>query len=188
MENIGSNFGSFVVIFLFVIVLLIIWLIIERNKFLDAEVKINEAFSGIDIALERRYDAVRQCFASAKNYVNHEQEIILSSTKYRSGMGPSELSKLDENIKQSITTINAVAENYPKLKADALFIKLQDTINDTEDILQASRRIYNSNVSIYNKLVVLFPTSIIAVFFGFKEKDFYKASDEKRDGFEIPLG
>ena len=73
------------------------------------------------------------------------------------------------------------------MKASELYGNLQKTVNETEEILQASRRIYNSNVTIFNKLVQMFPTSIAASIFNFKSRDFFAVSKGKKDGFEIPF-
>lgn len=79
----------------------------------------------------------------------------------------------------------AVAENYPALKSSQLFANLQNVVMDTEDTLQASRRIYNSNVTYYNKMVVSFPSSIVSGMKKYTKKELYKATESKRGGFEI---
>lgn len=185
--NSGNGISFFIILIVVALLAFLVWLIKTRNRLIAANIKCDEAFSGIDTSLERRYDAVKQCFAAAKNYVSHEQETILSAVRYRAGMSAGELAELDEGISRSINTFNAVAENHPDLKAGELYANLQKTISETEEILQASRRIFNSNVTIYNRLVQLLPTSIVASIFGFKSREFFAVSKGKTDVFEIPL-
>lgn len=179
--------NTYLIVGIIILVILLIWYIGTYNEFLQTEEKVEESYSGIDAALERRYDAVKQCFAAAKNYVDHEQQVIIESAQYRSGMSPKELSELNEKIDKSVSTINAVAESFPDLKAASLFSNLQATIVDTEEGLQASRRLYNSNVTRYNQLVVSFPSNIIAKMLHYQKKEFFKMTEGKAKGFEIPM-
>lgn len=176
-----------IILIVAIIVSILIWFIAVSNKFAQTEVKIEEATSTIDIALEKRFDVIKQCYASAKNYMDHEHQTIVESVQYRKGMNPNELSKLNDDLNNSVAAINAVVESYPDLKANALFLNLQNIIVDTEDNLQASRRLCNSNVTIFNQMVVSFPTSIVANMKHYTKKDFFQATAGKAAGFDIPM-
>lgn len=90
---------------------------------------------------------------------------------------------MDENFKK----INIVAENYPELKSSENYKTLQQSIADVEEHLQASRRLYNSNVSLFNQMLVTFPTSSIAKSKGLTKKDFFEADETKKEDVKIDL-
>ena len=90
---------------------------------------------------------------------------------------------MDENMKK----INVVAESYPELKSSENYKTLQQSIADVEEHLQAARRLYNSNVSLFNQLLVTFPTSSIAKNKGMTKKDFFEADEVKREDVKIDL-
>ena len=90
---------------------------------------------------------------------------------------------MDENFKK----INIVAENYPELKSSENYNTLQKSITDVEEHLQAARRLYNSNISLYNQMIVSFPTSVIAKNKGMVKKDFFEADEIKKEDVKINL-
>ena len=90
---------------------------------------------------------------------------------------------MDENFSK----INIVAENYPELKSSENYKTLQQSIVEVEEHLQAARRLYNSNVSIYNQMIVSFPISIIAKSKGMVKKDFFEADETKKEDVKIKL-
>ena len=90
-------------------------------------------------------------------------------------------------MNENMNKINVLAENYPELKSNENYKALQLSISDVEEHLQASRRLYNSNVSIYNQLLVTFPTSSIAKSKGMTKKDFFEAEDIKKEEVKIDL-
>jgi LemA protein len=133
------------------------------------QVKINEASSGIDVALTKRYDFLTKELGVAKTYAKHEKETLYETIKMRSGLSMSEKNAVNDQLNQMEITVKALAESYPEIKADKLFIELQRNIKDAEEHLQASRRLYNSNVSEYNQLLSIFP---INLFFKFQKRSF----------------
>ena len=90
-------------------------------------------------------------------------------------------------MEENFTKISALAENYPDLKASENYKELQLAIADVEEHLQAARRLYNSNVSIYNQKIVTFPSSVIANSKGMTRKEFFNAEDKKREDVKIDL-
>lgn len=168
-------------------VIVVFWLISTNNWFKRTEVKIDEAFSDIDVILQQRFDSLENMYGAAKSYLNEEVKAIIETAKYRSGMTAEEMAQANEQLTQCAQTMAAVVENYPELKASGLFEKLQDTIRETEDNLQAERRIYNSNVSIFNQKLVSFPSSIVGGgMLHMKKKGFFKAEEAAKKKFKIP--
>lgn len=170
-----------------VALIVLFWLISTNNWFRRTEVKIDEAYSSIDVILQQRFDSLENMYGAAKAYLNEEVKVMIETTKYRTGMTPEEMAKANEELNQCVQSMSAVVENYPELKASGLFANLQDTIRETEDNLQAVRRIYNSNVSMFNQKLVTFPSSIVGGgMLHLTKKGFFKADEAAKKKFKIP--
>lgn len=162
------------------------WWISTSNWFKRAKVKVDEANSGIDVALTKRYDLLTKLLASVKGYAKHEYETLNQVIAMRSGnnikdLSLEEKSALNSQLSQVQKGINIVMEQYPELKADTQFTNLQNQTADCEEQLQAARRVYNSNVSGFNQKRVSFPSSMVANAIGFRQDlEFFKAEEEKR--------
>ena len=171
-----------------IIIAIIGWWISTSNKFKVMQVKIDEALSGIDVALTKRFDLLTKAVATAKGYAKHESETL---EKIISMRNPGKYSSLGEKqefanaTSEAIKSLNVVVEQYPTLKADTQFTSIQRHIADVEEQLQAARRLYNSNVSTYNQAIIVFPGSIIANKSGFTKRDFFEAEASKREDVKI---
>lgn len=178
-----------VIILAIVIVIPLMWYIGTMNSLRQLEVKVEEAESGIDVALTKRFDVLTKMVGAVKGYAKHEAETFENVTKWRQGL-PKDLT-LDQKQQfmgkmDAVTRgINVAVEAYPELKAQKSFENLQKSITDVEEHLQAARRLYNSNVSTINSRIVTFPTSIVAGAINMAKKDFFEASEEKREDVEI---
>ena len=168
-----------------VFIIIVAWYISTMNWFRRTKVKVDEANSGIDVALTKRYDLLTKALAAVKGYAKHEAETLSKVIGMRTGsikeLSLDEKSKLNAELSQVQRGINVVVEQYPQLKADTQFTLLQNQTADCEEQLQAARRVYNSNVSIFNQKRVTFPSSIVANRIGFtSDLEFFKAEEEKR--------
>lgn len=167
------------------VIAIVAWYIVTMNWFRQTKVKVEEANSGIDVALTKRYDLLTKALASVKGYAKHEAETLSKVIGMRTGnineLSLDEKSKLNAQLSEVQRGINVVVEQYPQLKADTQFTLLQNQTADCEEQLQAARRVYNSNVSIFNQKRVTFPDSIVAKRIGFtQDLEFFKADEEKR--------
>lgn len=174
-----------VAVVLIVVIAIVAWYIVTMNWFRQTKVKVEEANSGIDVALTKRYDLLTKALASVKGYAKHEAETLSKVIGMRTGnineLSLDEKSKLNAELSEVQRGINVVVEQYPQLKADTQFTLLQNQTADCEEQLQAARRVYNSNVSIFNQKRVTFPDSIVAKRIGFtQDLEFFKADEEKR--------
>ena len=172
-------------IIVLVFIIIVAWYISTMNWFRRTKVKVDEANSGIDVALTKRYDLLTKALAAVKGYAKHEAETLSKVIGMRTGsikeLSLDEKSKLNAELSQVQRGINVVVEQYPQLKADTQFTLLQNQTADCEEQLQAARRVYNSNVSIFNQKRVTFPSSIVANRIGFtSDLEFFKADEEKR--------
>ena len=155
--------------------IIIIWYISVSNAFNRDVIKIDEADSGIDVALTKRYDVLTKMIAICKGYAKHEKETITDTIKYRKGMSMEERAEANNKMTETFGKINVLAEAYPDLKASENFKTLQQSVTDVEEHLQAARRLYNSNISSYNQRVVTFPSSIVASTKGLAKREFFEA-------------
>lgn len=170
------------------------WGIRKANYFRRMQVKIKEAASDIDVALQKRYDLLAKQVDVVKGYTKHESNTLLAIVNSRShatskdAPNISNLSKLNAELDAVGKEISLVVEQYPDLKANSVFLSLQNSCVDVEEHLQASRRLYNSNVSLYNQEIVVFPSSIIAGMIHAQSEVFFEVdAAEKRGDYKIEL-
>lgn len=182
-----------IIVVLVVVVVIVgglgLWFIGTMNGLKKLEVKVEEAESGIDVALEKRFDVLTKMVNTTKGFAKHEKETLETVTSWRAGL-PKKLSMQEKQefmgqMDAIQSGINVAVESYPDLKADKLFSNLQHSITDVEEHLQAARRLYNSNVSTINSRIVTFPTSIIAGMVHVEKKEFFEAESNKREDVDI---
>ena len=162
-----------------IIIVIVIWAMVTTNGFKKKEIKIEEALSGIEVALTKRYDTLTKLLDITKGYMAHESEIMENVINLRQGMGISEMSEADRLMGELTGRIFAVAENYPELRSSDVFVQLQKGVREAEEHLQAARRLYNANVSNFNIAIAMFPAKLLAK--GYSPKEFYDADDEKHN-------
>ena len=167
--------------------ILIFWYIGTVNKLNQTIVKIDEADSGIDVALTKRYDVLTKMMDTVKAYAKHEKETLFEVINLRKGMTLEEKNAENAKMSHNLEKIHVVVENYPELKSSDNYKTLQQSIVDVEEHLQAARRMYNSNVSIFNQMIVTFPTSLIANSKGMTKKEFFEADEIKKQDVKIDL-
>ncbi|MGE4320842.1 MAG: LemA family protein [Acholeplasmataceae bacterium] len=166
-----------------VAVIIIFWVISTTNQFRVMQVKIDESESSIDVALTKRFDLLTKMFAATKGYMKHEKDTLTEVVAMRQpghGASMKEKQEFANQMTRGLEAINVVVEQYPDLKASANVAKLQDSTTEVEENLQAARRVYNSNVSVYNQKLVVFPSSVIANWKKFTKREFFEAEEAKR--------
>lgn len=172
----------------FIVLIFIAWYISTVNQFRTMLVKIDESESSIDIALTKRYDLLTKMVSATKGYMKHESETLAKVVEMRQPAKNASISEKQEfanQLSQGLSQLNVVVEQYPDLKASANFTKLQSATMEVEDNLQAARRVYNSNVSIYNQKLVVFPSSLVAGWKNFTKRDFFEAESVKRQDVDF---
>lgn len=170
------------IILLFII---FVWYISTMNSLRRTEVKIDEALSSIDVALTKRFDVLTKMLDICKNYIKYEKETILETIKLRTGMSMEDRKTANTDLDKANNFINAVAENYPELKSSENFRQLQVSVMEVEEHLQATRRLYNSNVSQLNQRIVSFPSSIVARSIGLSSRPFFEVEDNKKQDVDM---
>jgi LemA protein len=176
---------------LFLVFAVVFWGVAVYNGLIALRNQIRNAFSQIDVQLQRRYDLIPNLVETAKAYIKHERETLEAVTAAR-----NQAAQAAKQVKESLTPENmralqgaesalggmltkffAVAEAYPELKANENMMQLQEELASTEDRIAFSRQVYNDAVMNYNIKREVFPNSIIARQFDFQKEEVWK-SDE----------
>ena len=167
-----------IIVVVAIIVIAVLYFVAKRNSIISARNRVDESWSGIDVQLKRRHDLVPNLVETVKGYASHESEVFEKATKARaeamSAHSVADTSKAESNLSGALTDLRAVAENYPTLRATENFQQLSRNLSELEDEIQASRRIYNSNVQSYNTDIQQFPGSIIANQGDFTAREYFE--------------
>ena len=180
-------------IILAIVVILAIAVIGMYNSLVQAKIKVDNAWSQIDVQLQRRFDLIPNFVETVKGYMTHEKEtfekIAALRTSWANVSSVSEKATLDNELSESLKTIMAVSESYPQLKANQNFSELSEELRNTENKISFSRQFYNDTVTMYNTKLEVFPSNIIAGIFNFKSRDLFKTeSDEARKNVKVDFG
>ena len=171
---------TFLVVMLVVIVLLVLWLVAMYNGLVRARNEVGNAWSQIDVQLNRRHDLIPNLVETVKGFMNHERQTLEAVTKARqqavqlSGGTVEEKARAENQLSQTLRSLFAVSENYPQLKANENFLALQEELASTENKIGFSRQYYNDSALNLNNKVEMFPTSIFANMFSFKKAPFFE--------------
>ena len=172
--------GNYVIpIIVAVICIYLIGTVIGKyNKMIKYKNKIDEALGLVDIQLKMRFDLIPNLVNIVKGYAKHEKEVFTSTIKLRNkaakAQDESEKLELANQLVPKIKDILMVAEDYPKLKSEALFKSLLEQLSDIEDRIVSARRIYDSNVNMFNTLISTFPNNLLAKIFGHSKVQLFK--------------
>ena len=169
-------------ILLIIIVAIIIAIIAIYNSLVTLRQRVKNAWSQIDVQLQRRFDLIPNLVETVKGYMTHESEVLTKVTELRSSWANAktvdEKAKLDNQLSESLKTIMAVAEGYPDLKANQNFSELQTELTNTENKISYSRQFYNDTVTRYNTKLELFPSNVIASMFNFKSEELFEVDNQ----------
>jgi LemA protein len=167
-------------LFLLTLIILVIGI---YNKLQKQNVLVDEAWSGIDVQLKRRFDLIPDFIESAKSYKQFEKETLTQIAELRSKMlntsSPKELAKYEGELSSALKSVFAVFENYPELKSNTLFSEFNQANEKIEEEIQRARRYYNGTVRDLNRMIVVFPTNIIANFLGISKREFFEIENEE---------
>src|SRR6476469_3955764 len=160
-----------------VVALLLFALIGIYNGLIKSRVRVDEAWSDINVQLKRRYDLIPNLVNTVKGYAAHESKVFEDVSAARSAAmgatGIADKAKAENQLAGTLKSLFAVSEAYPDLKASQNFQELQAELTDTEDKIQASRRFYNGVVRDFNTKRKVFPTNIFAGMLGFSQDKEY---------------
>lgn len=166
------------------------YVIFVFNSLQRQNVLVDEGWSGIDVQLKKRFDLIPNLVETVKGYAKHEKGTFEKITELRSSMmgsnSPEELAKQEGEFRSTLKSLFAVAENYPELKANENFKELQTSLQTIETEIEGSRRYYNGAVRDLNRMIVTFPTNVIANFLNLKKREFFEITDaQERENVKV---
>jgi LemA protein len=171
-----------------VVVLLIIALVVggqyvgTRNTLVTKNEAVKAAWSQVDVVLQRRADLIPNLVQTVKGYAQQEQTVFGDIARARSTLlsaqGPQAKIAANQQLDGALGRLLAIVENYPQLKSNENFLRLQDELAGTENRIAVERRRYNDTLQDYNTYIQQFPHNIFAGWAGFKPNDAYFAASE----------
>lgn len=171
-------------IILIVLGLLAVWVMINYNSLVKSRMHTKEAWSQIDVQLKRRNDLIPNLIETVKGYAAYEEKTFEKIAELRSQVThaatPVATMEASNELTKQVASLIAVAENYPELKANTNFLKLQDELTNTENKISYSRQLFNTTTSQYNMKLETFPSNIVATIFGFKPSEFLQTPEEEK--------
>ena len=180
-------------IILIIVAVIVIALIALYNSLVTLRLRVKNAWSQIDVQLQRRFDLIPNLVETVKGYMTHESDVLTKITDLRSSWADAktvnEKAAIDNELAESLKTIMAVAENYPDLKASQNFSELQTELTNTENKISYSRQFYNDTVTRYNTKLEVFPSNIIASMFHFKAEELFEVDNaEAKKNVKVDFG
>ncbi len=171
-------------VILVVVVIVALYVVGVYNGLIQCKNRVKEAFSDIQVQLKRRYDLIPNLVETVKGYAGHESQTLEKVIQARNMAMASkgdlkEQAKAENFLSGTLKSLFAVSENYPELKANQNFLKLQFELTDTEDKIKAARRFYNTNVLALNNKIEMFPSNIIAGMFSFTKQEFFELDEDE---------
>lgn len=192
------------IVLLIIIVIIVIWIIAIYNKLVRQRNEVKNAWSQIDVQLQRRYDLIPNLVETVKGYMQYEKgtlEAVIQARNHAASArdllakqgGPTgenaslkDLSQAEGALRSSLGNIFALMENYPQLRATENMQRLQEELSTTENRVAFSRQAYNDSVLTYNTSQQQFPTAVFAKTFGHKPADLFEVSaPEAKEGVKV---
>ena len=155
-------------IVLVIVIALVITYIVMYNGLQRAKVNTDEAWSQIDVQLQRRNDLIPNLVETTKGYAKHERETLDEVVGLRNKImqlpadAHQEKMEISNQLTDALKSIFALSENYPDLKASQEFSQLQEELTNTENKIAYSRQLFNSSAALYNQKLVTFPSNMVA--------------------------
>ncbi len=175
---------GFVVALLALIVFLFLAVVAIYNRLIALRNRVKNAWSQIEVQLKRRHDLIPNLVETAKGYMQHERETFIRVTEARAkamGAGSGsvrDIAQAETGLSEALAKFLLTVENYPELKANENFLRLQEELTSTENRIAYARQAYNDDVMALNNKIEMFPSNIIAGIFNFTKSDFFELEDK----------
>jgi LemA protein len=175
--------------FLLFVVGVLVYTVILYNELVRLRNDNDRAWANIDVLLKQRHDEIPNLVETVKGYMQHEQQTLLAVTQARAAsMNAASIgqkAQADLQMTGALRGLFAVAENYPQLKANENFLKLQNRISQLEDHIADRREFFNDDVNTYNTRIGQIPEVFVASFMSLKPRPMFQVSDDDRKLVEV---
>ncbi|MBN2542027.1 LemA family protein [bacterium] len=179
--------GAGLIIIIILAIILVIGIILVAigigmyNKLVTMDEEVKGAWAQVENQLQRRFDLIPNYVATVKGYAEHERETFTAVTEARAKVGGAtsipEKIEANQELTSALSRLLVVVEQYPELKANQNFIRLQDELAGTENRIAVERKRYNETVKTFNQMIRRFPMNMFAGVFGFDQAVFYEADE-----------
>ncbi len=178
-------------IFAFILFIVLLYVFFLYNSLVTDRNLVQEAWSGIDVELKKRFDLVPNLVEIVKGYAGYEKNTLEEVTKLRSRVSETtsieEKGKIEEQIGSAIKSIFMLSESYPELKASSNFLSLQSDLVKIEEGIANQRRYYNGTVRNFNTRLQVFPAKLLYKLLGFKLEESFQASSEEQKNVKVEV-
>ena len=162
-----------------IIVMLIVFSVSKYNTLVGKSESVDSSWAQVQNVLQRRADLIPNLVSTVKGYAAHEKEIFENVANARAKLAgaktPAEASAANGQLDSALSRLLVIAENYPQLKANESFVRLQDELAGTENRIAVERKRYNDDVRDFNATIKRFPSNMVAGLFSFHNKDYFQA-------------
>ncbi len=173
-------------IILTVVILVVLWVIFVFNRLITLKNRVENSWSQIQVQLKKRTDLLPNLIETVKGYMRHERSLLQNITKARSAIITAQkkedvrgMAKADNILTGALKSLFAVAENYPRLRANENFKLLQEQLEGIENKIAYARQFYNDSIMTYEVTRERFPANLIARGLGFKEREYFEIPERE---------
>ena len=180
-----------VIVIVVIVVLLVGFFWLGYNGLVKRRNQVDNAWSQIDVQLQRRHDLIPNLVETVKGYAAHERQTLEAVVQARNqavqaqGQGPAQQAQAENVLTGALRQLFALAEAYPDLKANQNFLNLQEEITSSEDRIAYARQFYNDSVVTYNTKIQRFPTVFLANMFHFERRELFDAAPEDTEPVQV---
>lgn len=171
--------------------LIAVYVIYAYNQAVKYRNYVREAFSTMDVYLKKRWDLLPNLIETVKSYANHEKNVFYKIASLRSknysSLSNSEKIELNSEVSSGLSSLVAVAENYPDLKANQNYALLMEQLDSIENDIAMSRKYYNGTVRELNNFLEIFPSCLIGKIFNFQTEKMFEIDESQRESVKVEL-
>jgi len=175
----------FIVVIFIVLILFGLYLVKMYNNLITLGERVNNGKAQIATQIESRYDAVKNLIDATKQYSKHESETLEKVVSQRVNINQNSSMKFieeqNDQLNNVVGRLIAISESYPELKASSVYQTTMENVDKYENNVRHSRMIYNDTVTRFNRALLVFPTNILAKFFGFVSKEYFESTETKQE-------
>lgn len=172
-----------------VTILLVFWFVGIYNGLVTKRNRVKNAWSQIDVQLKRRFDLIPNLVETVKGYAKHEASTFEAVIEARNQFGKASTIKdkidADDAMSNALGRLMVVVESYPELKASANFENLQKELSSTEEKISYARQFYNDTVTMFNNSIEMFPSSIVANMFNFRQEPLFEVKEAEKEPVKV---